>query len=75
MSFRMKITHQLLQQPTAPETMSFSFLDNRNSSYLNSNYMSLPMSTPDSQGENRPKGDSSKGMAIRIVASAEADHM
>ena len=75
MSFRVKSTHQLLQNTTPPkqDKQQVSFFDQVDEkgekSYLR-DY--LPKS---SKTESRPKETSTNGIAIRTITSAQADHM
>jgi hypothetical protein len=79
MSFRVKTTHKLLQPNNVAtgnveknQLSVMSLLDDSKSvNFLDSHF---PTSTQPQQ-ENRPRGDSSKGLAIRIVSGAMADHM
>lgn len=79
MSFRVKATHKLLQ-PNSVATnnternvsMYTSLLDDpKNVNFLDSHFATSLQPQPD----NRPRGDSSKGLAIRVVPTAMADHM
>lgn len=69
MSFRIKTTHKLLE-PNVP-------LDKRPdvSSLYDENGDLKPFKMADSVVENRPTAGSAKGLAIRVVKSADADHM
>lgn len=74
MSFRVKTTHQLLQNnpPPKQENSSMSFFDHvdeKSSTYM-PNF--LP---PNNQQKNAPAQSSTNGMAIRTITSAQADHM
>lgn len=78
MSFRVKTTHKLLETnpPPQPQKQALSFLDqedSKQSSYL-STLLQCKTQT-NSTPENRPKDTSANGMAIRIISSAQADHM
>jgi len=82
MSFRVKTTHPLLQANSVStngvekkiSSDVISLLDDpkSNVSFLDSHFASSNIT---SQQANRPKGDSSKGLAIRVVPGAMADHM
>lgn len=76
MSFRVKTTHQLLQTNPAPKpqdknAISFFDVSDEKSSYVGSNFLPVENKNQD----NRPKGSNTKGMAIRTITSAQADHM
>lgn len=81
MSFRVKSTHQLLQPQALPnenESVSYLFSSDEkknddHSSFLSDSY--LQQSEVQRQVQNRPKVSNQKGMAIRTVPSAQADHM
>ncbi len=75
MSFRVKSTHELLkpQQPP-PKTFLDSSSENKDDEYL-SNLFSNTSTEKQKQRQNRPRDGSNKGMAIRTVSSAQADHM
>lgn len=74
MSFRVKTTHQLLQNnppPPKQENSSISFFDHvdeKSSTYV-------PNFLPNNQQKNAPAQSSTNGMAIRTITSAQADHM
>lgn len=78
MSFRVKTTHKLLDNatPPKPEKPVLSFLDSDEKgevAYLSS---FLPGNTGVSKkSDSQPNQSSSKGMAIRTITSAQADHM
>ena len=75
-SFRVKTTSKLLD-PNATMTVggkSRSFMDMLEDEDNDSTFMSF-LTEIRNQFTNRPKGDSSGGIAIREVKSAMSDHM
>lgn len=76
--FRVKTTHTLLQ-PIAPvpqnqsDILDYFNSDEKKTNLLNTNnYFNTQ---PENNQDNRPKGGSGGGMAIRTVASGQPDHM
>jgi hypothetical protein len=77
MAFCIKKTHPLLQtntQPPKTDNVSMFFDIQDEKSYINGTQPFFPVNQ-NTQPENRPKDSSSKGLAIRSVPSAQADHM
>jgi hypothetical protein len=77
MAFRIKLTHSSLNQtppPKVEEKSAISFFDipDEKDSFSNNTY-SVPQ--PTAAQVSRPSSSDSKGMAIRPIAYAQADHM
>jgi hypothetical protein len=77
MSFRVKTTHHLLQnnpppKPQEKNAISFFEVPDEKDVYVPSSFLPSEKKT---QQDNRPKCSSAKGVAIRTVTSAQADHM
>jgi len=76
MSFRVKTTHQLLQTNPAPgqekPTLSFFETDEKNGNYIST---FLTNGSGQKPVDNRPAQSSTKGIAIRTITAAQADHM
>lgn len=68
MSFRIKTTHQLLDTNTPPkqnDKSGLAFFETTTTGFT----------LPEKKEDNRPKDSNAKGMAVRVVNGAQADHM
>ena len=78
MSFRVKTTHPILQnnpvtKPQEKNARLFFEVPDDEKTYLTQPYLST--TEKKTQQENRPKGSSGKGMAVRTITAAQSDHM
>ena len=81
MSFRVKTTHKLLDpngipppQNTQNTFISLLKKDDEKGSFLDDDFVDTAPVRERPQ-ENRPKASSNQGVAIRVIPTAQADHM